>query len=157
MFKPVAQNEEAAFDHRYRTSIVISSWALPFVSYGAIRTALAAGKRLAGDRIQVDKLEIFGPKGLPAEMKQHSKHADDWGVRVTWRKIAAGTPVLVLAGAIIAVIAALVAGWMIVAKFSEKELLDIGDHASDWLRDTLFNPGFIVATMVVAVLYLRRK
>lgn len=157
MFTPCTQTEEATFDHRYRTSLVMSSWALPMLPYERIKQALTVGTRLSDGRIQVDKLEIFGPRGLPPEMKQHSKNVDDWGVRVTWRKIAQGTPVLVLAGAVIAVITAVVAAWLIVAKFTEKELLEVNQEIRRTLKDTLFNPGFIVAAMVVAVLYLRRK
>jgi uncharacterized protein YneF (UPF0154 family) len=153
----VAPSEEAQFDQRYRSTFVLTAAAWPFIRPEAIRAALTVGTRLAGGRVQVDKLEIYGRGSLPQDMKYHSRNVDDWGVRVTWRKISAGTPALILAGAVVAVIAALVGGWMIVAKFTERELMEVGTGVAQTLRDTLFSPGFIVAAMIVAVVAFKRK
>jgi len=153
----VEPTHEARFDERYRSSFVLTAAALPFIRPEMIRAALTIGTRLAGGRVQVDKLEIFGRGSLPVELKYHSRNVDDWGVRVTWRKIAAGTPALLLAGAVVSVIAALVGGWMIVAKFTQRELMEVGGGIADTLRDTVFSPGFIVAAMVAVVVLSKRR
>jgi len=100
---------------------------------------------------------------VPAEMLAGQKR-DAWGVRVTWEKIKDGTPVVVYAGAIIAVMVTLTFLWIIAAKTTEKQMHQaaedlsglIGDVKSS-LQETIFNPGVIIAAVVVAVIFLRRR
>lgn len=156
-------NEHAEFGVRYRSSYVFHEYT--FSGFGAgVRALLPKrGDLLSLGRIRVVATEFYGPGYMPADMRGLHK-ANSWGVRVTWEKIAEGTPVVVYAGAIIAVMVVATALWIIAAKTTQKEMHQVAEDASALINDikgaaqeTLFNPGLIVAAVVVAALVLKRR
>ncbi len=159
----VEPGEHAERGIQYRSSFVFHGYTFPLFGAQVITRMPKPGTLLADGRIRVIKSESFGPTGVPAEMLAGQKR-DAWGVRVTWEKIKDGTPVVVYAGAIIAVMVTLTFLWIIAAKTTEKQMHQaaedlsglIGDVKSS-LQETIFNPGVIIAAVVVAVIFLRRR
>lgn len=156
-------NEHAEFGVRYRSAYVFHEYT--FAGFGAgVRALLPkSGQLLSLGRIRVIGTEFYGPGNLPADMQKLHK-PNSWGVRVTWEKIAEGTPVVVYAGAIIAVMLAATFLWIIAAKTTEKEIHQLFEDTRGLVNDiknaaqeTLFNPGLIVAAVVVAALVLKRR
>lgn len=156
MWADVETNELASFNTRYRTSIACHAWVLSLVDLGKIKKLIAAGTKHAGGRVHIDRVEWFEPKRVPDEWIKRGIKPTDWGLRITWRKVAEGTPVHVLAAAIIAVLIVATAAWVIVTKFTEKETEQLLEKGGDTLRNTLLNPGLVIAALVAIVVLKRR-
>lgn len=163
-WQSVPDTHDVEFGWRYRTSVPLGAWCFPLVNIGGISAALAVGKRLSEDRIKIVKTEIFAPGGVPEDWVARGYKKSDWGVRVTWEKIAGGTPVLIYAGAIAGVIAVATLSWVVVAKFTERELVEVNEQIrqttgalEEFLKNTLFNPGTIIAALAGLALVLRRR
>lgn len=149
-----AAGEEATFVDRYRSTIVIAgpyrqSWR------DAIAKVVWKGQTIVNGRLKVDSLVFLHP-GDP-QLRNLGVRPGDWAVRIYWHKIAEGTPIVLLVGAIIALIVAIVGAWFVVAKFTEREVKELGGGLVEAAERTVFNPGLILAAFVVAVLYLRRR
>lgn len=163
-WQDVPDTHDAEFGVRYRTSVPLQAWAFPIVNIGGVSAALAIGKKVSEGRIRIVKTEIFAPGGIPEDWKRRGYKTGDWGVRVTWEKIAGGTPVLVYAGAIAGVITVATIAWCVIAKFTEKEFVEFNeqlrsdtDKLMDLLKNTLFNPGVIISAVVGIALLARRR
>ncbi len=159
---------QAEFGVRYRTSIPCQAWARRLFKADDIRAALKPGKVVAGGRVRIVALDFFEPGKVPAEWVSRGVKRTDWGVRVEWEKVSAGTQVIVLAAAIVAVIVAATLAWVVVTKWTEKETIALGDaFAEDFhsvsqdLKDlgtsTVFSPGVIIAAVVAVALIFRRR
>lgn len=156
MWADVQDREEAAFGTRYRTNIVGHAWAFPMVDPQKLTAALKVGAKVAGGRVQIKHVEFYAPGGIPTAWVQRGFKKTDWGMAITWEKVAEGTPVAVLAAAIIAVVITLTIAWVVVAKFTEKELVQLGQDTRDTLN-TLFNPGLVIAAVVGIALLAKRR
>lgn len=167
MWQDTGTGEKAVAAASYRTSMVCAAWTYPLIPAPAINAALSIGSLVGGARIT--RVEIFTPGQVPDEWVQRGYKKTDWGVRATWQKasssgtaqLVAGTPeanllgaddVVIIAGAIVAVMAA----WAIVAKFTEKEVLELADDFNKGLA-AVFNPGVIIAALAAIALFLRRR
>jgi len=162
-WQDVEVGEHAEFGVRYRSGFVFHGYTFPMFGAQVVTRMPKPGTLLAGGRIRVLKSESFGPSGVPAEMLAGQKR-DCWGVRVTWEKVADGTPVVVYAGAIIAVMVVATFLWILAAKTTQKEMHQVAedfrenaDALKKLMQETIFNPGLIIAAMVVAVLVLKRR
>jgi len=162
-WQEVEAGEHAELGVRYRSSFVFHGYTFPVFGARVVTRMPRPGTLLADGRIRVIRSESFGPSGLPEEMLGGQKR-DSWGVRVTWEKVKDGTPIVIYAAAIIAVMVTATFLWILAAKTTEKEMHQLAVDAQDTiktiaqgLKDTAFNPGFIVAAMVVAVIALRRR
>ena len=158
-WQDIAPGENAEFSVRYRSSFVFAEWAFPQFGPTLVKALPKKGDVLVGGRVRIINVEYFAPGTAPPEMLRGQKR-QCWGLRYTWEKIAAGTPVVVLAAALIAVAVT----FALVLKFTEKETHQIADDfrgglddIKGTLQETIFNPGLIVAAMVVAVLVLKRR
>lgn len=163
-WRDVPESQEAEYGVNYRTSIPLAAWAAGLAMPAVLNTALAVGKRIADGRVEIVKTEIFGAGGIPTDWIARGYRATDWGVRITWRKVAGGTPILVYAGAIALVVGIATLSWIVVAKFTEQEFAEFSeetrqtvDKLKDFLKDTLFNPGVIVSAIVAIALFTRRR
>ena len=78
-----------------------------------------------------------------------------WPLRITFKKVGGGTPFLVVAGAIAVLLILVVGAVVIVGKTFERNTEGIHNWFED-LKDTLFNPGVILAAMV-AIVVLSKK
>lgn len=162
-WQEVEPGEHAERGVLYRSSFVFMNYTFPLFGAQVITRMPKPGTLLADGRIRIVKSESFGPTGVPSEMLAGQKR-DSWGVRVTWEKVKDGTPVVVYATAIIAVMVTLTFLWIIAAKTTEKQLHQVAEDfqagigsIKDAMQNTLFNPGLIVAAMVVAWLVLKRR
>lgn len=163
-WRDVPDTEEAVYGVTYRTSVPLAQWSIALAVPAVMNKVLAIGAKIAEGRAEIVKTEIFAPGGIPADWVARGYRATDWGVRITWRKVAGGTPILVYAAAVAIVIGVATLSWVVVAKFTEKEFAEFneeiratGDKLTDWLKNTLFNPGVIVSAVVVIALFLRRR
>lgn len=159
----VGPNEHAEFGVQYRSSFVFHPYT--FASFGqtVLNLKPKRGDLLSLGRVRVIESEFFAPGTMPADMRGNHK-PQSWGVRVTWEKIADGTPVVVYAAAILAVMVAATFLWIIAAKTTEKEIHQLFEDSGGLVREikgaaqeTLFNPGFIVAAVVALALILKRR
>lgn len=162
-WKECASGEHAEFGRLYRTTFVFHKFAWGLAGNRTISLLPLPGTLLAGGRIRIVRTQSWQPNMLPAEMRSMHR-PDDWAVRVTWEKVKDGTPVVVYAAAIMAVIVTATFMWILAAKTTEKEMHQVAedfrenvDKLKDLAQETIFNPGLIVAALVVAVMVLKRR
>lgn len=159
----VDPGEHAEFGVRYRTSLVYYEHTFPVFGLKVFGLTPKVGTLLAGGRIRIVGREVYAPGLMPADMRGGQK-VNDWGVRLTWEKVGEGTPIATYAAAIVIVVAVVGFMWILAAKTTQKEMHQVFDDVRDTIKDaagaaggTIFNPGFIIAAMVVAVLALKRR
>lgn len=156
-------DEHAEFGTLYRTTFVFHRLAWAMVGPRTISMLPLPGTLLALGRIRVVRTQSWQPGMLPPELQKLSK-PDDWAVRVTWEKVKDGTPVAVYAAAIIAVMVTATFMWILAARTTEKQMHQVADDfrgivgdIKGSLQDTLFNPGVVIAAVVIAALMLKRR
>lgn len=72
-----------------------------------------------------------------------------WPLRITFKKVSGNTPFLVVAAAIAALLLIVIGAVVIVGKEFER--------SADDLKDTIFNPGFLLAGLVGIALVTGRR
>lgn len=125
----------------------------------ATSAALMAFDRLAPDRlVKVRSFDIWSPETRPRDLPlaQDYLPRSAWVLRVTWEKASDSTPVHVLAAAVIAVIAAVVIGWTVIATVTERQAREFGGGVKDILGQ-LLSPGFVVAALIATVTIFRGR
>lgn len=75
-----------------------------------------------------------------------------WELRVEWKKVGGGTPILLIVGLITAAIA-----FFAIANRSVEKLVDAGTDFTKQLTAPLRDPGLIAAGLAVAILLFGRK
>lgn len=150
-----SDDEEAQLGTEYRTWYWLPGSTAGLVP--AISTALRAAKALGNAfhaSVHVVAWEIFTPQNSPSYPGIDAP-VGSYVVRVRWAKHGGGTPVLVLALIIMAIITA-VAGWVIVTKVTEKQFHEVGSGIGSAF-DKLLSPGLVIAAMVIVVVLVARR
>ena len=154
-WETVGAQDHAEANVPYRTTFWCAGYAWPFrgAIAGACRAAQALGTAF-NPIIRVTGHEIFSEADSPthASVPTNELPRGAFVVRVTWEKHGSGTLVIVLV-AIIALIIVGVAGWVIIAKVTEKQFTQVMQAVGGAAKSVL-SPGFVVAAMVVAVVAL---
>lgn len=161
-WKRVGRGEGAEFGVSYRTFYYIDEtklrWSKPLseklakLIYGADRASELIG------HVSIDRVVVYSPAATPQPAGRGTGKSRLWGIKVEWHKIGKGTPVVVIAGAIIAVVAVLVAGWVIVATVTEKQFSEVREDLRDFFGGVKeLSPGLVIAAIVMAFLFLRGR
>lgn len=162
----VDQDEPLDFGARYRTTFIgaETTYGLAKLAFPLVRDALKIGQRFAQSSVVITNVELFTP--ITDELVSRGHKKTDWAMRVSWER---GTPItggaaqsgvgesaLKVAAAIIGVVTTLVLGWVIVAKFTEKQLTAAADDLKD-VTHALLNPGVIIAALAAIALLVHRR
>ena len=119
----------------------------------AIKGASSIINKLKQEHIDTyNGIEIVDVYSEPAVMSARQGAVDPWPLRVIFIKRSGGTGIVVVAALIIALL--LAAAFFL--KYTKREFHQAVQDTTNLAKETVFNPGFILAALVAAAIIFRK-